>query len=92
MSDYLYNAIIYKTTDNVVGLDVTQNNLDKTDFETNYKSSCEDITLVNVAATTFEHDETYTDFKAMITGDITWSDVKMVEGDNKYTLYLLISQ
>lgn len=86
---YLYNTTIYKDTTNVLGLDVTQNNLDKADFETNYKSSVYLISKISILETTVEIDKTYTQFKALIVNPILWSDVKMVEETNHYDLYLL---
>lgn len=87
---YLYKTTIYKITDNVVGIDVGQNDTDKTDFDNNRKSSAIKIDNIVLAELTFEVEKTYTNFSALITGGILWSDVKYTQSDKKYELYLLI--
>ena len=87
--DYLYITEIFTNTNNIVGFDITQNNLDKTDFETNYKSSCVTVNSLSMAGTTVRLDKTYTQFKALITGDLTWADVKLIVGTNRYEIFLI---
>lgn len=86
---YLYKATIYTSTDNVYGIDVTQNNADKTDFENNYKASTYAITDITVTENSLLTIKTYTQFKALITGGIIWADVKRMDEGNHYDLYLL---
>lgn len=92
MASYLYTASIIKDTSTAIGIDVTQNNTDKADFENNRKSQATKVSSVDVAETTFMSDESYTAFSARITGGLTWADVKYTETGafNNYTLYLLL--
>ncbi len=85
---YLYKAIVYKTPQ-VLGLTDNSHAADITDFETNHKSSATLVTTVTIAETTFEIDKTYTAFKVLITGDLTWADVEYTEDNAKYTFNLL---
>jgi len=87
--DYLYITAIYRDTSNLIGFDIVQNDLDKTDFQTNYKSSCNEVTEISFAETTARIEKTYTQFKALITGDLVWSDVKLSIMNKKYELYLI---
>lgn len=89
MVTYLYSHRIWTNTTSVIGANNAQEALDKTDFETNYKSStlaCDDLELMD---TTVMITKTYSQFKALITGDIAWADVKCETGTNFYDLYLL---
>lgn len=90
---YLYKTIIYKNTDNVGGLTLaerTQMALNKTDFETNHKATAIKVDEIILAETTFEIEKTYAQFEALLTGDLTWADVKYKEIDNIYVINLLI--
>lgn len=90
MASYLYKAEIFKITGSVIGIDVTQNNVDKLDFETNFKSQAKKIDSLIIAETTFEVEKTYTELKGLVDGTtITWADIKFVETDEGYRLYLL---
>jgi len=75
----------------VLGLDTTQNALDKTDFETNHKSTAIKVDALTILETTFRIDKTYTQFDALITGDYTWADVKFIDDGQKYTMYIISS-
>jgi hypothetical protein len=86
---YIYKSTIFKTTDNVYGINVTQNNADKADFEANFKASAVPVDQIDIAETAFIVIKTYTDFKALINGTtILWSDVKYLE-DGVYELNLI---
>ena len=89
MSNYLYKTIIYKDTTNIYSLNITQNNIDKTDFETNRKSSSQSITEIFISETSFITEESYANFTARIISPITWADVKYIENSTKYILYLI---
>lgn len=90
MASYLHKVEIFKLTESVIGIDVTQNDADKADFETNYKASAKKIDSLIIAETTFEVEKTYSQLKALIDGTtITWADIKYVETDGGYKLYLL---
>lgn len=81
---------MFKVTDNVASIDIAQNNADKTDFETNFKSQAKQVDSLIIAETTFEVNKTYAQFKAIIDGvTITWADVKYTETEGGYRLYLL---
>ncbi len=90
MANYLHKSALFKLTDNVASIDATQNNADKTDFESNFKSQAKNIDSLTIAETTFEVNKTYAQFKAIIDGvTITWADVKYTETEGGYRLYLL---
>lgn len=90
MANYLHKSALFKITDNVANIDAAQNNADKVDFETNFKSQAKNIDSLIIAETTFEVNKTYAQFKAIIDGvTITWADVKYTETDGGYRLYLL---
>ena len=86
---YLHTTTLYRVTTNVYGINVTQNNLDIADYETNYKSLTQEASEVTIAETTVISSISYADFKAHITGDITWADVICVTTTNRYELYIL---
>lgn len=89
MVTYLYKHRIWTEYTNLIGADDVQEALDKTDFDTNYKSqtlACDDLELQETTVTIYK---TYTHFKALITGDIAWTDVKLETGSNFYDLYLI---
>lgn len=92
MAEYAYKAIIYKNTDGVVGVDTVQNTADKTDFETNRKSTAVVVDSIVILQITFLIDKTYTQFKALITGDYTWADVRYIDDGQKYQIYLITNQ
>ena len=86
---YLYKHRIMTNLDNCFGFDNTQEAADKSDFETNYKASCYVVSDLEMLDTVFLIEKTYAQFKAMITGDITWAMVKLEIATNHYDLYLL---
>lgn len=56
-----------------------QDNADKTDFETNYKTTAKEFSSITVSDTVFTLELTYTNFKALIDGiNITWADVRYI--------------
>lgn len=88
---YLYKTIIYKIPNEVIGLsgeEIIQHGEDKTDFEANFKSSAVRTDRIVIAETTFEINKTYQEFKSL-TNVLTWGDVKYIEIDGYYSLYLL---
>ena len=91
MAQYLYEATVFFDTDDVLGVNVSQEATDTTDFETNYKDDCIVVSKVNLIETTFMIDKTYTQFKALITTPFDWADVKLVISDKHYDMYLLTS-
>jgi len=84
---YLYHAIIYHNTTNVVTLPAN-NTANVADFEDNHKSTALKVDGIEIIETTFEIDKTYEEFDALITGDIDWSDVRYEEHAKDYCLYL----
>ncbi len=90
MAYYLHKSALFKVTDNVASIDIAQNDADKTDFETNFKSQAKQVDSLIIAETTFEVNKTYAQFKAIIDGvTIAWADVKYTETEGGYRLYLL---
>ena len=56
-----------------------QDNTDKTDFETNYKTTAKEFSSIIVSDTAFILESTYTNFKALIDGiNITWADIRYI--------------
>jgi len=92
MSQYLYTTTIYTETDNVIGINVTQNNIDLTDYENNHQSDTVKVTELQIAETTFKSDLSYVDFDALIVAPYDWGDVKEVNGAGSYNLYLITSE
>ena len=90
MANYLHKSALFKVTDNVASIDIAQNDADKADFETNFKSQAKQVDSLIIAETTFEVNKTYAQFKVVIDGvTITWADVKYTETEGGYRLYLL---
>jgi len=85
---YLYKTTIFRDTTDVIGIDVAQNDADKSDFETNYKASTVLVDEVIIAETTFLTELTYAAFKSKVA---LWSDVKRIENAKKYILHILSS-
>ena len=89
MTDYLYNTFVYHTTTTVIGVNQAEEEEHTTDFETNYKSQCLQVSKIIPLTTTFDIVLPYDQFKAKITGDILWSDVKYVDDGKAYNLVLI---
>ena len=85
----IYRTIIYKVTTDVIGLDVEQNNGFKTEWETNHKSSAVPISEIVIAQTAYLQDKMFDDLEDLVTEPLDWGDVKYVETDNKYAIYLV---
>jgi len=89
MASYLYKTTVFTDTSNVNGIDVTQNNIDKTDYETNNKSSVVEVSDVVISETTFVIEDDYTTFDALIDGTIIkWDDVQVCTKDDRYVMNL----
>jgi hypothetical protein len=84
----LYMTTLFKSTDNVIGAPA-DNDVNKTDFETNDKPLATKVDEVSLMTTTFIINKTYTQFEALLSPPLTWADVKYIEDDRKYTCYLL---
>lgn len=91
MAQYRYSTILYTDTANVVGLDVTQNNSDLSDYTTNYQVSTVKVDGVTIASTTFDIGLSYTNFKTKIASPITWADVREITYPDRYELVLVSS-
>ena len=71
-----------------------QDNTDKTDFETNYKTTAKEFSSMTVSDIAFTLELTYTNFKALIDGiTITWADVryiiKTIDSLKRYELHFI---
>jgi hypothetical protein len=84
----LYKTTLFKSTVNVIGAPA-DNDVNKTDFETNDKALASKVSDVMLASTTFIVDKTYVEFEALLTPPLTWADVKYLEDERKYVCYLL---
>ena len=91
MANYLYQTILFKDTTGVLPVP-TDNAADLSDFETNHNADVIAVDNVIPAETTFEIWEDYSDFSAYI-DDVAffWTDVKCIENEKSYTLYLMSS-
>lgn len=89
MANYLYRAVIYKSTTKVINPD-PNNEANMTDFEANYKGTAMAITGMDILDTTFISDILYSVFKTKIDGVIiTWANVKYIENDICYIINLI---
>ena len=88
MADYLYYSPIYTDT-TTVSNPLTDNATHLTDYEANYQSQVGKVDNVSLAATTFYFPMDFDDFKDLISDPITWADVKELETDNRYVLYII---
>lgn len=80
---YVYSTIIYK------------NNADFasaiSDFETNFKATAKPVDEAILTDNVFLIGKTYTDFKSLIAGLLTWADVRFIEANDSYRLILVVS-
>jgi hypothetical protein len=91
MADYLYHAYVYHDTSDVLGVNPVVEAANTADFENNYKSQAVQIDDIIPGQTTFDIVKTYTQFKALISSPLTWSDVRYADEEKAYDLYLLTS-
>ena len=89
MADYLYNTVLY--TDKTGVADVpADNDANLADFNTNHSADVPVVDDVTIATTTFIFDKTYSDFEAIISDPIEWTDVKCYDtGGNRHILYII---
>ena len=88
MANYLYKAILYKNSSEVIDVDAN-NDTNLADFQNNHKAAALKIEDVALAETTFIISESYASFSARIVSPLDWSDIKYKE-NHKIELYLLI--
>jgi len=86
MPNYLYHTVIFKDMTSVYGVNSSQNATDKTDFETNRKSTAVGISSITTLETTIGFEKTYVQFSALVS---SWADVNYIEESNHYDIYLL---
>jgi len=90
MAEYLYHTYIYHTTTDVIGVDPVVEAAKVADFDTNYKSQCILVSDIIPAATTFDINLGYLEFKAKVDGvNILWTDIKYANEEKVYDLYLI---
>lgn len=85
---YIYTTTLYKDTTYVVNASAS-NDTDLSDFTTNHKASALAVTEVQVAETSFIIQKTYSDFDALVVSPRSWADVKYLETERSYKLYLI---
>ena len=85
---YLYKTVTYHDTTNVATVPV-DNTTDNSDFVANHKTTAIPVDNIIVSETTFETELSYTDFSALVVGDITWDEVKYITGLRSYQLFLV---
>lgn len=89
---YLYKTTIYFTPADVAGLNSTEQTTHtnaKTDFEVaSKKDEALKVDEIMIAETTFELEKTYEEFKDLIIGTIEWEDVRYIENQNSYHIYI----
>lgn len=88
-NNIIYKSTIFKDTSDVLALDVTQNNIDKTDFETNFKSLANTLTDFIFGENNVFVQLSFTDFKTKV---ISWNDVSYSEKNKKYDIFLPINE
>jgi hypothetical protein len=86
---YIYKTVLYKTTDNVIGVNVSQNNTDKADFENNHKAGATEIDEILIEETSFIFNLTYSQFEGKVATPLTWADVKFIDNASRYELHLV---
>jgi hypothetical protein len=89
MAKYLYQTTLFTNTNNVYGLNVSQNTEDLADYVNTHRTSTEKISDVVIAETTFTTQLTYAEFESAVAIPLTWADVKEVNSGDHYDLYLL---
>lgn len=89
MANYLYKTFIYTNTANVIGLDETENATHLADYEGNHQADTISVDDIQIAETTFVTDMEYDNFHDLIVTPFDWGDVREVEKDNHYALYLI---
>ena len=90
--NYIYTASIFFDTSDVVGVNPTTEATNTTDFETNYKASCLNISELDISDKSVVIEKTYTDFKTLVATPIDWTDVKLKTEGNHYDLYLISAE
>src|SRR3989344_5009994 len=85
MQTIIFKTVIYKDTTDTVGLDITQNNIDKTDFETNYKSQATTVNEISSAEALSIATISFADFKIKVG---SWVDVVYSETPKRYDIFL----
>jgi len=87
MINSFYKTVIYTNTANVIGVNITQNTIDKIDFETNYKSTAIGITDATFFDTSLSSVLDFTVFKTKVSN---WDDVRyLVRDNNRYEIFTL---
>lgn len=89
MAGYLYTHSILTDAANTYGFDTGQEASDKTDFETNFKSTAIPISNFEEGESLFQTEKSYADFKTLIASPITWADVRYQTNSKFYHLLLL---
>jgi hypothetical protein len=85
---YIYECTIYHDTSTVVS-PPADSAIWVSDFETNYKALATKVDNIQIAETSFLITKTFPDFKALISGAVSWGDVKYIEGHISYRMYLV---
>jgi len=88
---YLYKTTILKDTSEYMmsQIEKDQHASDRVDFETNYKSLIIEISDIIILETTLLMSKTYTQFKQLINGSITWNNVQVISVENRYIFYII---
>lgn len=87
---YIHYTTIYRNTDYVYGIDKVANDVNKVDYETNYKSLVQNADAITPGETAVTKEDSYTAFKGYIDGVvIKWSDVITVTTSSDYVLTVL---
>ena len=91
MANYLYKTAVYTSTSNVAELPAN-NATNLSEYENNHQSSTIKVDGIEIAETTFATDVDYSTFDGYITSPYDWGDVKELELNNRYELYLITSE
>jgi hypothetical protein len=91
---YLYKTTIIKDTSvyyAMPGAEATAHASAKTDFETNHKANCLEISERVLNDTTSVIVMNFADFDTAIASPVSWVDVQYMDGTNHYELSLMSS-
>ena len=90
MRSVVYRSTIYKAGVVVAGLNQSQNDTDRSDWETNYKASAKAVDQYIVGETMPVAVVSFTALKALVAGDVTFADVHYTESAERYDINLLL--
>lgn len=89
MASYLYRTDLYTDTSKVTGINISTNNANLSEYQSDHQSQTEKISDLTIAETTFVTEISWAVFHGAIVSPLTWADVKEAILSNRLTLYLI---